>query len=125
MATLSERLAERAKKSATEKGRGRAAFLALKPEIQAALNEGWVAKEIWSLLKDEGKIAISYSVFLRYIRDGGMKGNAPAAPPLVPATTAAVIPAAGQKPELVAPQESPAGASSFKIDSRPDKGSLV
>lgn len=69
MSTLTERLAARAKQTATEKGRGRAAFLALKPEIQVALIEGWNAKEIWTLLKAEEKIGISYSVFLRYIRE--------------------------------------------------------
>lgn len=122
MTTLLDRLAARAKKTATEKGRGRSAFLALKPEIQAAIDQGWTAKEIWELLKDEGKIAISYSVFIRYIRDGGMRGGALLAPSKTGETTTAEGVSAVNESKNSSVS---ASTTSFKFDSKPNKGSLV
>ncbi|WP_051050759.1 TraK family protein [Metapseudomonas furukawaii] len=137
MANLSERLAERAKKTATEKGRGRSAFLALKPEIQHALDQGWSAKEIWSLLLEEDKIAISYSVFLRYIRANGMRGgevssDLPQPPAVAPSPPSQEVAPASLQEQPTASRERPTqsglsgtGSSNFKLDSKPDKGSLV
>lgn len=127
MATLTERLAARATKTALEKGQGRSAFLALKPEIQAALKEGWNAKEVWSLLKDEGKIGVSYSVFLRYIREY-IAGTAEDPPPLQP-----LVEGVGGSPEAgpAVSKEStqrrptPSVSGQFNIESQPDKRNLV
>lgn len=126
MATLSERLAEKAKRNPNVKGQGRAAFIALKPDIKSALDEGWSAKEIWTLLREEEKISISYSVFLRYIRAYGLKEVAKSEETVspLPAGGEVVSPPAAV-PAEVKPSEKFAGSTTFKLNSEPDKGSLV
>lgn len=134
MATLTERLAARATKSAMEKGRGRAAFLALKPDVQAALREGWKAKEIWSLLRDEGKIGVSYSVFLRYIREyvGRTDEPVPTAPidngrqaSLGQPAQAATPAVEADQGRLKKPPQADELPRNFNLASQPDKGKLV
>ena len=134
MATLTERLAARATKSAMEKGRGRAAFLALKPDVHAALQEGWKAKEIWSLLRDEGKIGVSYSVFLRYIREYIVRTYEPVEAAQIEEGRQASLaqPAQASTPAVGADQgglKKPPQADelprNFNLSTQPDKGKLV
>lgn len=126
MATLSERLAEKAKRNPNVKGQGRAAFIALKPDIKSALDEGWSAKEIWTLLREEEKISISYSVFLRYIRAYGLKEVSKSEEPIgqLPAGSEVISPPVAA-PAEVKPGEKFAGSSTFKLNSEPDKENLV
>ena len=49
------------------KGSGRVEFLALRQEIQDALNDGYLVKEVWQYLKDKGVISIQYRMFIRYV----------------------------------------------------------
>lgn len=102
--SLSDRLADQAKKEPQRRGTGRAAFIALKGEIADALVAGWQAKEIHALLKKERKLEISYTVFLRYIKqfitDPSKAGGG--TPQVVVAQTAPVQPApaaAAQRPQ--------------------------
>ena len=56
MKTLSERIAARAvekKPLLSNKKQNRAIFLALRPEIIQALNDGWPVKDIWETLRAE------------------------------------------------------------------------
>jgi hypothetical protein len=65
---LSKRIAARMKKSdAGLKKSSRTIFLALRDEIEAALNDGWTIKVVWETLKEEGKVAFSYQAFNGYV----------------------------------------------------------
>ena len=65
---LSKRIAARMKKSdAGLKKSSRTIFLALRDEIEAALNDGWTVKVVWETLRDEGKVAFSYQAFNGYV----------------------------------------------------------
>lgn len=64
--TISERLAERPRKKVSKKAKNRAAFLAVRAEVKAALDDGWSMFEIWELLFEEKKIEFSYQSFRNY-----------------------------------------------------------
>ena len=49
------------------KDRHRIAFIAMRDPIEQALKGGATAKRIWTLLRDENKIACSYYTFSRYV----------------------------------------------------------
>ena len=64
-----ERLAEKTAKSGSlHAKRNLAVFLVLRDQINLAINSGWSVKDIWELLHDEGKMVISYQVFLRLVK---------------------------------------------------------
>jgi len=67
--SILERLADKtAKSGSTRAKRNLAIFLALRDEINLAINNGWPVKDIWQLFYDEKKIVISYQVFLRLVK---------------------------------------------------------
>jgi len=68
--SLSERIAERAKKTKKQArgGANRAAFLAQRDEIANAIGDGWPIKDIWQTLCEEGSISFSYDAFINYVR---------------------------------------------------------
>jgi len=67
--SLSERIAERVLKQKASAGdQNRAVFLALRDEIQKAINDGWTVKVIWKTLRTEGKVEFSYQAFLTYVK---------------------------------------------------------
>ena len=67
--SLSERIAERVKKDPGKSKRSnRMIFIALRAEIEKALNDGWTVKVIWETLRDEEKITFSYQAFNRYVK---------------------------------------------------------
>ncbi len=61
--SLSERIALNADKSKNSRKQFLPTFLALKPDIVLALNDGWTIRQIWTVLHDEGKITCSYQWF--------------------------------------------------------------
>ena len=66
--TLSKRIAARMKKhDGGLKRSNRTIFLALRDEIEEALNEGWTVKVVWETLQEEGKVAFSYQAFNGYV----------------------------------------------------------
>lgn len=68
MATLSDRIAKRVRtKSKYAPHNNLAAVLALRKDIQQALNDGWSVRTIHQTLHDEGKVAFSYQAFRRYV----------------------------------------------------------
>lgn len=65
---LSERIAAKlTQKKSSDKSVNKAAFLALKPDIQSALADGWSIKLVWEILVEEGKISFSYKTFCGYV----------------------------------------------------------
>ena len=71
---LSDRIGERVRENRLI---NRARFLALRSEIQEALNDGWSMSAIHSTLLDEGKIAFCYSSFVNYARKLGLRSPLP------------------------------------------------
>lgn len=66
--SLSERIAaKQMTKKCSDKSINKAAFLALKPDIDAALADGWSIKLVWETLVEEGKISFSYKTFCGYV----------------------------------------------------------
>lgn len=88
--TLSERIAERMSTRTPSPGhRNRAAFLALREEIHAALDEGWSIRVVWETLHEEKRIAFGYDAFTEYVRK--LIRQAPARPIASPAALPAPI----------------------------------
>ena len=68
MKTLSERIAERAcEKSPCAPHSNRAIILALRNDIQQALDDGWSVLAVYDTLYDEGRVTFSYQAFRRYV----------------------------------------------------------
>ncbi len=60
---LSERIALFTDKNKNSGKQFLPAFIALKPEIELAIKDGWTVRQIWNTLHDEGKIKCSYQWF--------------------------------------------------------------
>ncbi|KTD04010.1 TraK [Legionella geestiana] len=66
--SLSERIAaKQVERKVSDKSVNKAAFLALKQDIAAALADGWSIKLVWETLVEEGKISFSYKTFCGYV----------------------------------------------------------
>lgn len=50
-----------------QRGSGRVQFLALKCDIQKALENGYSVLETWQYLNEHKKISIGYRMFIRYV----------------------------------------------------------
>jgi len=50
-----------------KRGKGRVVFLSLKSEIEAALNEGYSAREVWAFLHKKGHVEFQYTAFMNYV----------------------------------------------------------
>ncbi len=61
--SLSERIALHTDKSKSTGKQFLPVFIALKPEIEKALKDGWTVRQIWNTLHIEGKIKCSYQWF--------------------------------------------------------------
>jgi phytoene/squalene synthetase len=102
------------------------AFLALKRDVQAAMDAGYSLLTIWEHLHDKGKLPYRYETFLKHVRRH-IKARLAAAddqPPDSPRS--AVTGRAGapslQPPAKPAPPYPPAG---FKFDAQPKKEDLL
>lgn len=81
MKTLSERIAERVQaSSASTAHANRAVVVALRQEIQQALNDGWSVLAVYRTLHDEGRVAFSYQAFRRYVNQIHLGKTASAKP---------------------------------------------
>jgi Family of unknown function (DUF5338) len=85
--SLSVRIAERAARGKPSRSaQNRAVFLAMRGDVQQALNDGWPVKTIWETLHEEGKVTFSYQAFRGYVNrlvlalpaGGGSAASAPA-----------------------------------------------
>lgn len=63
-------------------GKHRAAFTALRPIIDAALNRGCTMKATWATLREEKKLSMSYETFRAYCRRAGIGARYGATNPL-------------------------------------------
>lgn len=130
--SLSERIAERAKKKKPSRNaQNRAAFLAVRVDVKQALDDGWPVKSIWETLHEEGKVTFSYQAFRGYVNRLilAAKPDAPPAPASAPAT-----PGEGTTPEASTPAaegasktttQKPAALPGFTFNANPDKKELL
>src|SRR5262245_20719572 len=82
-----ERMRERLSDSrgASQTGKHRAAFTALRPLIEGALAYGYTMKATWATVRDEKKLSMSYQAFRLYCRQEGIgQPQQNAAPPSQP-----------------------------------------
>lgn len=108
---LSERIAERVKKDPGKSKRSnRMIFVALRGEIEKALNDGWTVKVIWETLREEEKVKFSYQAFNRYVKQL-IKNQPPIQGEAVTDT-----PEKPSKPE---------GIKEFKFNANPKKEDLI
>ena len=61
--SLSDRIALYADRNKSTGKQFLPAFIALKPEIEQALKDGWTIRQIWNILHQEEKIKCSYQWF--------------------------------------------------------------
>ena len=134
--TFPQELAEWVKKREATKARqdkNLVAFLALKSDVQAAMEAGYSLLTIWEHLHDQAKIAYRYETFLKHVRRH-IKSPAPAAsdlssshPPDPPRSSTSGRAAASklQSPEPPAPPAPPARLAGFTFDAQPKKEDLL
>jgi len=123
--SLSERIAERAKKKKPSRNaQNRAAFLAVRADVKQALDDGWPVKSIWETLHEEGKVTFSYQAFRGYVNRLILAVKADAA--LSPASEPAK-PREDAKPEAAASstKQKPARMPGFIFQPNPDKKDLL
>ena len=68
--SLSARVQERAQR-VSPAARNRAQIVALRHEIEQAMNDGWTLAMIWSTLQEEGMIQVGYETFRAHVRQTG------------------------------------------------------
>jgi hypothetical protein len=132
--TLSQRIAERAKTQvASQKGKNRASFLAVRDEVRQSIEDGWAIKQIWECLHAEEKVPFGYDAFIGYVNRLILHPLSLSPPPPVqpiassqPAPTATQ---AGQSPSPAyapPPATSPAPAKTgFFFNPTPDQEDLM
>lgn len=68
MDSLSDRIAKHARDKQRSAARSnRAVVLALRADIQQALNDGWSVLAVYQTLAEEGQVTFSYQAFRRYV----------------------------------------------------------
>lgn len=95
--TLSERIAKGVKGQAPHSNR--AIVLALREEIQQALDDGWSILAMYQTLYEEGTLTFSYQAFRRhvnriFVRKIGIRGRL-RSKPLAPSTATPAKPSVG------------------------------
>lgn len=67
--SLGERICKRilSDPSAPKSQKNRAAFLAYRDEIEAALADGWSILAVWRMMSDDGRITFTYQSFRKYV----------------------------------------------------------
>jgi hypothetical protein len=125
--TLSQRIAQRAQtKKPTQQGKNRAAFLAVRDDVQNALNDGWSVKTIWETLREEGRIQFGYDAFMGYVKRLIRSGQ-PTAPTRDASST--VLPSEKRDQGKPAPEAAAKKADNaiggFTFDPSPNKEDLL
>jgi hypothetical protein len=108
---LSKRLAGHP--HASRRRRHTATVLALREEIQTALDDGWSRLAIWEALFEEQRVQMKYDAFLRYLRRAGITGGRP---------RATTVPAPSPTPSHPSPRTPSAG---FHFSARPNTEDLA
>lgn len=126
--SLSERITARTvKKKPSRSAQNRAAFLALRVDIEQALDDGWPVKSIWETLHEEGKIDFSYQAFRGYTNRLILSPPATKPPPPIPVVA---IPELGpSNPTKLADSKTvvkkPEPPTGFTFNSKPKKEDLL
>ncbi|MCU1533291.1 MAG: TraK protein of transfer system [Arthrobacter sp.] len=131
--TFPQELAEWVKKREASRARqdkNLVAFLALKSDVQAAMDAGYSLLTIWEHLHDKAKIPYRYETFVKHVRRH-IKSRAPAAgdlsssrPPDPPSSPATGRAAASRLHSSVKPAP-PVPLAGFTFDSQPKKEDLL
>jgi hypothetical protein len=106
------------------------AFLALKSDVQAAMDAGYSLLTIWEHLHDKAKIAYRYETFAKHVRRH-IKSRTPAASDLSPGhppdPPRSFTPgrAADSRQQSAAKPVPPAPLAGFTFDSQPKKEDLL
>lgn len=79
------------------------AFLAVRPDIEKALEAGYTAKTVWAYMQESGRIAFSYVTFLSYLKRYGLAPSQQRQPPQQTNALRQRLVAAGKLPESAAP----------------------
>ena len=126
--SLSERIAERAKKKKPSRNaQNRAAFLAVRADVKQAIDDGWPVKSVWETLHEEGKVTFSYQAFRGYVNRLILASKPGVA-------TAPATPGEGSKPDAGKPavegasnttRQKPAALPGFTFNANPDKKDLL
>jgi Family of unknown function (DUF5338) len=126
--SLSERIAARAANNKPPRSaQNRGAFLALRGEVEQALDDGWPIKTIWETLHQEGKVTFSYQSFRGYAnRLIPARGQA-AQPPGMVDQCKALRPGAGATDKAMEERTSQkaAGIGGFRFEAEPRKEDLL
>ena len=125
---LSERIADRAKtKKQSRNAKNRAQFLAVRDELQEALDNNWTIKDLWETLHTEGSITFSYQAFRTHLlawqttATPAIKGKPkPAADPANPGDGKKDQTTDKQKPQTTEKQ-----SKGFIFDSSPKKEDYI
>ena len=64
---LSERVIQNQSEKNTKRTMAKIQFIALKEDIQEALDKGCSMKAVWETLSDEGQISFGYKAFRHYV----------------------------------------------------------
>lgn len=86
---------------ARRSGKGRAAVIALRGEIQDAVSDGWSVRAIWQTLHAEGAVQVGYHAFRRYVAEllpAQDRVRAPSAAPALAHRPAAPVTRTDEKP---------------------------
>ncbi len=121
--SLSERIAARAAKKPARNKANRAAFLAVRDDVKAALADGWPVKTVWETLNEEGKIEFSYQAFRGYVNRLVLGSPPPATSPPPPQE-----PSRGSSPSPAPTRRQakpPAKAAGFEFNPKPNKEDLL
>lgn len=131
--TYPEQLGEWVKKrESTKRDKNLVAFLAVRDDVQSAIDSGYALKTIWSHLYDERRVQFGYDTFLnhvgRYIQRPGKA--APAAAPTAALTTPATPAATARPPRRKANQSDPGAKGAdripgFVFNASPKKEDLI
>ena len=124
--SLSERIAARAASNKpSRRAQNRGAFLALRSEVEQALDDGWPVKTIWETLHQEGKVTFSYQSFRGYANRLILsRGQAAQRAPMA---DKALRPAAGATSQALGDRtaQQAAGIGGFRFESEPRKEELL
>jgi hypothetical protein len=112
--------------------RNRHAFLAVRDEVQAAIDAGYAIKTIWAYLHQTQRIGFSYDTFLRYVHRArpappSTASATPARSTAHPATRPPAMTPAGAPVPFAVPAVTPAAAvpAGFTFNATPDKEELL
>ncbi|MDR2925486.1 MAG: TraK family protein [Azoarcus sp.] len=95
------------------KDAGSVAFIAVKQDVQAALDAGYSMKTVWAYLHEQSRILGTYEAFRRHVRKHGLlsRSRPSAAEPM--------------QAEATTPEKQPPKEKKFEFNPTPNKKELI